>query len=170
MKKGKVIPALLFVFRFHLPEVIEPAVSDFYNPSSWFSIWMFPVWIIFLFGEIFSSWTNMRYISCFCDCFVHFRSDKSSIKTEMFILIIRGLKYLGKKKRLGELWIMSIRSCHDDGQWDAIFVYLKHSFDSIFFPCRLDSCRHLHFREETCSCFNQHSAIPKLYLSYHRIP
>jgi hypothetical protein len=46
MKKGKIILALLFVSDPYLPEVIEPTMYDFNDPSSWFSVRMFPVWII----------------------------------------------------------------------------------------------------------------------------
>ena len=63
MKKWQIVLSLLLVSDTYLSEIVKPRMCYFYNPSTWLSIWMFPIRIFFLFAQIFSSQTYMRNIS-----------------------------------------------------------------------------------------------------------
>jgi hypothetical protein len=85
MKKSEIILALLFVSDSYLSEVVKPAVYYFHNPSSWLSVRVFPIGVILLFGQIFSSWSNMGYVSSLGDNSKYCWSYITCIKTNMLL-------------------------------------------------------------------------------------
>ena len=91
MEKGKVVLALLFVLDTDFSEVVEPRMRDFHDPSPRFSVRVFPIRIILLFREIFTSWAYVGDVSGCNDSIVNFRSDIASIETKVLFSSFRSL-------------------------------------------------------------------------------
>jgi len=83
MKKGEVIPALLFVLDPDFTEIVEPRMRDFHDPSSRFAVRMFPIRFVLLFRKVLAPRTDVRHVSGGNGRVADFGSDVSGVEAKV---------------------------------------------------------------------------------------